>query len=66
MISPISNVRTLSALHQLNRNQNFLFETMKRLATGRRINSGKDDPAGLISSERLAAEIRALEAESRA
>ncbi len=66
MISPISSVRTLSALHQLHRNQNFLFETMKRLATGRRINSGKDDPAGLISSERLAAEIRALEAESRA
>lgn len=65
MISPISSVGTLSALHQLNRNQNFLFETMKRLATGRRINSGKDDPAGLISSERLAAEIRALEAESR-
>ena len=66
MISPISNSSTLSAIHQLFRNQNLLLQTMNRLATGRRINSGKDDPAGLISSERLAADIRALEAESRA
>ena len=65
MVSPISNSSTLSAVHQLFRNQNRLLQTMNRLATGRRINSGKDDPAGLISSERLAADIRALEAESR-
>ena len=39
---------------------------MQRLATGRKINSGKDDPAGLISSEQLAMEIKALEAETRA
>ena len=38
---------------------------MTRLSTGKRINSGKDDPAGLISSERLAMELKALEAESR-
>lgn len=41
-------------------------EILKRLSTGRRINSGRDDPAGLIASERLEAEIRSLEAESRA
>ncbi len=40
-------------------------QTLTRLSTGRRINSGKDDPAGLISSERLSAEIKSLEAESR-
>ncbi len=38
---------------------------MTRLSTGKRINAGKDDPAGLISSERLAMELKALEAESR-
>lgn len=40
-------------------------QTLTRLATGRRINAGRDDPAGLISSERLAAEIKSLEAETR-
>ena len=66
MLSRISTSGTLPAQHQLNRNQRLLFEVMQRLATGRRINSGRDDPAGLIASERLAAEIRSLEAESRA
>lgn len=36
-----------------------------RLSSGRRINSGKDDPAGLIASERLASEIKSLEAQNR-
>lgn len=66
MISPLSSSGTLSAQIRLNRNQNSLMEISQRLATGRKINSGKDNPAGLISSERLAAEIKSLEAESRA
>lgn len=41
-------------------------EILKRLATGRRINSGKDDPAGLIAATHLEAAIAALDAESRA
>jgi flagellin len=41
-------------------------EVLKRLATGRRINSGKDDPAGLIAATQLEAAITALDAESRA
>ena len=65
MISPISSSSTLSARFQLNRNQNSLFETIKRLATGKKINSGKDDPAGLISSEQLKAAIARLEVETR-
>jgi len=36
-----------------------------RLSSGRRINSGRDDPAGLIASERLASEIKSLEAQNR-
>lgn len=47
-------------LNQLRQQQAFT-----RLATGRRINSGADDPAGLIASERLSATLAALEAESR-
>lgn len=39
---------------------------MLRLSTGRQINSGKDDPAGLIASEQLSSEIAAIEAESKA
>ncbi|MGD8450959.1 MAG: flagellin [Phycisphaerae bacterium] len=39
--------------------------TLYRLATGRRINAGQDDPAGLISATELDAHIAALDAESR-
>ncbi|MEM7622930.1 MAG: flagellin, partial [Planctomycetota bacterium] len=37
----------------------------ERLATGLRINRGADDPAGLISSEKLGQQLAALEAETR-
>ncbi len=40
--------------------------TLHRLSTGLRINSGADDPAGLIASENLRAVLATLEAESRA
>ncbi len=66
MISPLSSSGVMSARHALNRTQNALFDVFRRLSTGRRINSGKDDPAGLIASERLAAEVKSLEAENRA
>lgn len=65
MLSPISSASTLSARFQLNRNFLKLFETTTRLSTGKKINAGRDDPAGMISSERLKAEIKKLEAESR-
>jgi len=65
VISPISNSHTLRPIHALWRNQNRLVEVLRRLSTGRRINRGADDPAGLIASERLSAEIRSLDAESR-
>lgn len=66
MISPISNANSLPGLRSLNANLATLGQILTRLATGRRINSGKDDPAGLIATERLSAEIRSREAESRA
>jgi len=64
MISAISNSAALSARFGFNRNLAGLNNALLRLSTGRRINSGKDDPAGLIASEQLAAELEALEAES--
>ncbi len=66
MISPVSRTPSFGALFALQRNQSSLAEVMKRLATGHRINAGKDDPAGLIASERLGAEIASREAETRA
>lgn len=65
MPSPISNSLTAPAIRFLQRNQASLAQSLQRLATGKKVNAGKDDPAALISSERLAAEIAALEAESR-
>lgn len=39
---------------------------LERLATGLRINRGRDDPAGLISSEAIGAALASLEAQGRA
>ena len=55
----------MTAQRTFGRNQAGLFQATTRLATGRRINSGKDGPAGLISSEQLAAELKSLEAQTR-
>ena len=38
---------------------------LEKLATGQRINRGKDDPAGLITSENFRAVLAALDAETR-
>ena len=40
-------------------------QILQRLATGRRINAGSDDPAGLVAATNLEAAITALDAESR-
>lgn len=56
-----SNVPALRAVHQLRTNNNDLNVRLERLATGLRINRGADDPAGLIASEGLRAEIRTIE-----
>lgn len=66
MISPLSKGNSLLAIFALHNTQRSIADVFKRLSSGRRINSGKDDPAGLISSELLAAEIKSLEAENRA
>ncbi len=52
-----TNVSSLNAQKSLARSNTALQEALTRLSTGLRINSGKDDPAGLIASEVLRADI---------
>ncbi|MDR0521711.1 MAG: hypothetical protein LBH00_07640 [Planctomycetaceae bacterium] len=53
---------SLAAAHQVQRTAASLANTMKQLSTGQRVNSGKDDPAGLIASELFRSEITASNA----
>ena len=54
----------LSAQHNLYAAMAQLSQSSTRLATMHRINSGADDPAGLIAAENLRAELAAIEAAS--
>ncbi|MBL8746712.1 MAG: flagellin [Phycisphaerae bacterium] len=56
-----TNVSSLVAQTNLARSNNELQTRLQRLSTGLRINRGADDPAGLITSERLRTELRGLE-----
>ncbi|MGF1633405.1 MAG: flagellin [Phycisphaerae bacterium] len=51
-----TNVNSLISQRVLNQNNKSLNESLTRLSTGLKINSGKDNPAGLIASENLRAE----------
>lgn len=55
-----TNVQSLIAQRVLSQNNATLGTTLERLSTGLRINRGKDDPAGLIASENLRSEIKAI------
>lgn len=57
-----TNVPSLVAARILNKNNSTLQTALERLSTGVRINAGKDDPAGLIASERLRSETTAISA----
>lgn len=52
-----SLANSLAATHQVQRTQASLTDTLTQLSTGSRINSAKDDPAGLIAQELLRSEI---------
>jgi flagellin len=51
-----TNVSSLIAQRVLKKNNDALSTSLERLSTGLKINSGKDNPAGLIASENLKAE----------
>ncbi len=55
-----TNVSSLVAQNRLQASNNDLNTALTRLSTGLRINSGADDPAGLIASEALRSEITGL------
>jgi flagellin len=56
-----TNIAALRAVNHLQGNYDDLTLRLERLATGLRINRGRDDPAGLIASERLRLETRTIE-----
>lgn len=60
-----TNVASLNAQRNLAGIQNDLFRSMERLSSGLRINSAKDDAAGLAISDRMTAQIRGLNQATR-
>jgi flagellin len=56
-----TNVSSLIAQNSLANSQSALSTSLERLSTGLRINSGADDPAGLIASQNLKSEITGLQ-----
>ncbi len=55
-----TNILSLTAQRNLNRNQTSMSVSMQRLSSGLRINSARDDAAGLAISERFTTQIRGL------
>ncbi len=55
-----TNIASLNAQRNLNSSQGALQTSLQRLSSGLRINSAKDDAAGLAISERFTAQIRGL------
>ncbi|WP_417386260.1 flagellin [Gimesia sp.] len=56
-----TNVASLRGLRSLNKSTNLLDTSLTRLSTGLKINSGKDNPSGLIASETLRSQVSAIE-----
>jgi len=55
-----TNVASLTSQRNLSGSQDMLKTSLERLSTGLRINSAKDDAAGLAISERFSAQIKGL------
>jgi len=55
-----TNISSLTASRILTENRGDLERAMERLASGKRINSAKDDAAGMAVSAKMRAEIRSL------
>ncbi|MDQ9094236.1 flagellin, partial [Pseudoalteromonas haloplanktis] len=59
-LSVNTNVSSLNAQRNLNKSSQGLATSMERLASGMRINSAKDDAAGLQISNRLTSQVNGL------
>lgn len=55
-----TNIQSLNAQRNLSHSQSQLATSMQRLSSGLRINSAKDDAAGLAISERMTTQVRGL------
>jgi flagellin len=55
-----TNVSSLIALNNLTNSQNSLQTSLTRLSTGLKINSGADDPAGLVATNILSSQIASI------
>ena len=55
-----TNIASLNAQRNLNTSQSSLQTALQRLSSGLRINSAKDDAAGLAISDRMSAQINGL------
>ena len=60
-----TNVFSLNAQRNLNSSQGSLATSLQRLSSGLRINSAKDDAAGLAITERFTTQIRGLDQAAR-
>jgi flagellin len=60
-----TNVASLNAQRSLDQSQNSLQTSLQRLSSGLRINSAKDDAAGLAIVERFTSQIRGLNQAAR-
>jgi len=56
-----TNIMSLNSQRNLNKSQEALQVSLQRLSSGTRINSAKDDAAGLAISERFTSQIRGLD-----
>lgn len=60
-----TNLMSLNAQRNVSKTNGMLATSMQRLSTGLRVNSAKDDAAGLYSIERMTADIRGLNQAAR-
>ena len=60
-----TNVVSLNAQRNLNQSQSSLATSMQRLSSGLRVNSAKDDAAGLAIAERMNTQVRGLNVAAR-
>ena len=60
-----TNISSLNAQRNLNMSQSSLATSMQRLSSGLRVNSAKDDAAGLAIAERMNTQVRGLNVAAR-
>jgi flagellin len=60
-----TNINSLTAQRNLNMSQSTLATSMQRLSSGLRVNSAKDDAAGMAIAERMNTQVRGLNVAAR-